>query len=217
MAICEFSTSCSFLTKEVVNFPKTSRFIRDKYCDGEFSTCVLFNSFKSAALDNAPEKSPPIGMKNPKWWCGTLSLISLRQLDCIFNWADRPFSNLYQFRLTSRHHTTPPQRPAQQNHSGYSFSFFSPEIGDSLSRPVSRTSTTALHFRLMMPVYLAVCLRAWRAPEGGVLSQVIGANWNRHRPDRSRSGSNRHSVEHGCCLSRRIGACGLPLYFVYLA
>ena len=66
MATCEYSTSCSFLIKEVVNMPKTSQFVRDKYCDGEFSTCVLFNSFKSAVIDIVPEKCPLGSLKSPK-------------------------------------------------------------------------------------------------------------------------------------------------------
>ena len=66
MATCEYSTSCSFLIKEVVNMPKTSKFIRDKYCDGEFSTCVLFNYFKSAVINNVPEKRHSVSIERPE-------------------------------------------------------------------------------------------------------------------------------------------------------
>jgi len=55
MASCEYSASCSFLTKEVVNMPKTSDYLRNKYCDGDFYACVLFNS-KSVGFDNVPDK-----------------------------------------------------------------------------------------------------------------------------------------------------------------
>jgi hypothetical protein len=58
MANCEYSTSCSFLTKEVVDMPKTSNYLRNKYCDGDFHACVLFNS-KSVGSDNLTDKLPP--------------------------------------------------------------------------------------------------------------------------------------------------------------
>jgi hypothetical protein len=59
MANCEYSTSCSFLTKEVVDMPKTSDYVRNKYCDGDFHTCVLYNFSKSVGIENVPDKLPP--------------------------------------------------------------------------------------------------------------------------------------------------------------
>jgi hypothetical protein len=70
MANCEYSTSCFFLTKNLVNMPKTSEYFRNKFCDGDFSACIRFKVLKSDGIDHVPDNLPPVRFKSPKCFCG---------------------------------------------------------------------------------------------------------------------------------------------------
>ena len=59
MAACEYLTSCIFLTNALVNMPKTSEYIKNKYCYGNFSACARFFVSKSVGIDHVPDNLPP--------------------------------------------------------------------------------------------------------------------------------------------------------------
>lgn len=70
MAICEYSSSCFFFTRKLVDMPHSADFFREKFCNGEFGTCARFKLSRSVGIENVPDSLPPFNIRGQKCFCG---------------------------------------------------------------------------------------------------------------------------------------------------
>lgn len=59
MTACEYSSSCIFFNVMDVNMPKTSEFIKNRFCKGKYASCSRFLAIRAAGIGNVPDNLPP--------------------------------------------------------------------------------------------------------------------------------------------------------------
>jgi hypothetical protein len=70
MANCEYSSSCIFFTTMDANMPKTSEFIRSRFCNGKYESCSRFLAIRSLGIWNVPDTLPPARFRSPGCFYG---------------------------------------------------------------------------------------------------------------------------------------------------
>ena len=54
MANCKLCASCFFFNELVSDMSQTMKYLKDKYCNGEFTKCTRFRISMSYGRDNVP-------------------------------------------------------------------------------------------------------------------------------------------------------------------
>ena len=70
MAKCEYSSSCIFFATMDMNMPKTSEFVRSRFCYGNYASCSRFQAIRSIGINNVPDTLPPGRFRSPGCFYG---------------------------------------------------------------------------------------------------------------------------------------------------
>ena len=70
MANCEYSKSCVLYNKTFVAMPKIYEYMKNKYCENNFSECDRFKLYQSMGFENVPNDLLPTWFNGLRCFCG---------------------------------------------------------------------------------------------------------------------------------------------------